>query len=116
MTNKAPDWLGWAVIALCCIVVVLCGVRARELLYGDTAIRMDNTNDAIGHISQDIYEAKRGIEERAAKVRNRVIYVRREEAASVKALSPDAVAVGVVDELWLFIRGVGSGDCLSVRP
>lgn len=119
MTNRGPDWLGWAVIVLCCVMVVLCGTQPRELLYGEVpevSVKTGKTDEAISHISQDIREAKRGIEERAEKVRDSITYVRQEEATSVEALSPDAVAVGVVDELRLFLRGVGSGDCLSICP
>ncbi len=119
MTNKVPDWLGWAIIALCCVVVVLCGTQTRELLYGkvsEVSVKTGKTDDAVSHISQDIREVKRRKEELAVKERDSIKYVRREEAASVEALSPDTVAVGVVDELRLFLRGVGSGDCLSICP
>ncbi len=120
MAIKDRDWRMLAAVALCGIVVVVCGLwtlrAARGVSSSAPAVEMKMTETAIEEIRREAADVNRGIEERAKKVREKIVSVRRDEANGVAELSPDAVAVGVADELRLFLRGAGSGDCLSICP
>lgn len=118
MENRDHDWLKLASATLCGVAIVVCCIlvwRAEQDVSPAIPVaEVKRTNTAVDSIRRKTATAKRGIEERAGKTRERIVYVRREEERNVGTLSPDAVAVGVVDELQRFLRGVGSGDCVPV--
>lgn len=93
----------WIIYAVALTVIVGACFYIYKIIYPPEPPQVAATDGAIEQVKQENADMRRRIDELEKKVKADAKKIKTQERIKVDALSPDAVAVAVADELRLFL-------------
>ena len=93
----------WIIYLIALAVIVGACFYIYKIIYPPEPPQVAATDEAIEGVKQENADMKRRLDELEKKVKADAKKIKTQERAKVDALSPDAVAVAIADELRLFL-------------
>ena len=93
----------WIVYAVALAVIVGACFYVYKIIYPNEPPQVAATDGAIEQVKQENADMRRRFDELEKKVKADAKKIKNQERTKVDALSPDAVAVAIADELRLFL-------------
>ena len=93
----------WVVYAVALVIMVGACFYVYKIIYPNEPPQVVATDGAIEQVKQENADMRRRLDELEKKVKADAKKIKAQERIKVDALSPDAVAVAVADELRLFL-------------
>ena len=93
----------WIVYLIALTVIVGACFYVYKIIYPNEPPQVVATDGAIEQVKQENADMRRRLDELEKKVKADAKKIKNQERTKVDALSPDAVAVAIADELRLFL-------------
>lgn len=93
----------WIIYAVALTVIVGACFYIYKIIYPPEPPQVAATDEAIERVKQENADMKRRLDELEKKVKADSKKIKTQERIKVDALSPDAVATAITDELRLFL-------------
>lgn len=92
----------WIVYAVALVIMAGACFYVYKIIYPNEPPQVVTTDGAIEQVKQENADMRRRLEDLEKKVKADAKKIKTQERTKVDALSPDAVAVAIADELRLF--------------